>query len=150
MIFRGYLVAFHPPPPPHTIDWHQVGFIYVQICEAVWAESRTQSTTHLKSYIKYAEKLSFLRPCPACGYIYIYIYISKHMQTTSCSRPTTCTRIQRSPRRACLSSHRAGWRTNVTTCVEYDPRDPPLNMQRWSTRQTARIAIQAKPSQRDN
>ena len=39
-----------------------IGTKYVQICEAVWAESRTQSTTRL--YIKYAEKLSFLWPFP--------------------------------------------------------------------------------------
>ena len=29
-----------------TIDWHQVQ--YVQICEAVWTESRTQSTTSIR------------------------------------------------------------------------------------------------------
>ena len=49
-----------------TIDWHQVQ--YVQICEAVWAESRTQST-HL-SYIKYAEKLSFFVKIKGILHIY--------------------------------------------------------------------------------
>ena len=39
-----------------------IGIKYVQICEAVWAESCTQ-VPHV-SYIEYAEKLSFLWPCP--------------------------------------------------------------------------------------